>query len=97
MGGLAIPIAQAPRFADRLEAWGAASLFAGSIFSLSIALPPSAVPWHAALVRFWASPNVLGATAGFRDQQVPSRANGSFGHQRNTGWMFWLIYDSQAL
>jgi hypothetical protein len=52
MGGLAIPIAQAQRFADRLEAWGAASLFAGSIFSLSIALPPSVVPWHAALVRF---------------------------------------------
>ena len=45
--------AQAPRFADRLEA--AVSLFAGSIFCLSISLPPSAVPWHAALARFCAA------------------------------------------
>src|SRR5262249_1599230 len=28
----------------------------------SIALPPSAARWHAALGRFWASPNTLGTT-----------------------------------
>jgi hypothetical protein len=36
---------------------------AGSSFCRSIALPPSAVRWHAALARFWASPNMLGATS----------------------------------
>jgi hypothetical protein len=71
------PSAKALRFANRLEAWQWRLRSAG--LGLPLALPPSAVPWHAALVRFWASPNVLGATAGFRDQQVPSRANGSFG------------------
>jgi hypothetical protein len=36
---------------------------AGSSFCLSIALLPSVVLWRAALARFWASQNMLGATS----------------------------------
>ena len=35
----------------------------GSCFYPSIALPPSALHWRAASARFWASPNMLGATS----------------------------------